>query len=311
MIAVDCWGRGSITPISYAFALSCSSTRLWGFTTLRMARVAFHGASVSHWTGLYYQSYGEPRRREGQPERHVRYSSLGVPDLWVRGWSCFQDSLAPRNAGYQADCTRVAQGAECEPTVFAPAHHSVVAIQLRPRSTGISYVFFLRFLIIVRTHLLFLFSWLSCARGSFWGGNAGMDAWGRIFGGGCSQEWTMVARPVRVVSRLWSEQLIVAREVLARRQRERETPEQPVKESRSAPVSCCLSHPDGIGGVFGHTVKPESGCGRLGGWCDSSSPISWNSADQGQNRGGTAWLAMGWTKTLGIHGWYISRPIAG
>lgn len=108
-----------------------------------MARVAFHGASVSHWTDLYDQSSGNPRRREGQPERHVRYSSrLGVPDLWVRGLSCFQDSLAPRNAGYQADCTRVAQGAECGPAVLALAHHSVVAIRLRPRSTGISYVFF-------------------------------------------------------------------------------------------------------------------------------------------------------------------------
>lgn len=51
-------GRGSITPISYAFALSCSSTHLWGFTTLRMAWVAFYGASVSHWTDLYDQFSG-------------------------------------------------------------------------------------------------------------------------------------------------------------------------------------------------------------------------------------------------------------
>lgn len=71
--------------------------------------------------------------------------------------------------------------------------------------------FFLRFLIIVRTHLLFLFSWLSRAGGSFWGGNGEMNAWGRISGGGCSREWTMVAKPVRVVSRLWSEQLRMAR----------------------------------------------------------------------------------------------------
>lgn len=38
-----------------------------------------------------------------------------------------------------------------------------------------------------------------------------MNARGRVFGGGCSREWTMVAKPVKVVSRLWSEQLRMAR----------------------------------------------------------------------------------------------------
>lgn len=193
-----------------------------------------------------------------------------------------QESLREPNVGQQS---------LLQPIIPSLRYSCDLAQQASPTS------FFLRFLIIVRTHLLFLFSWLLSAGGSFWGGNGEMNARGRIFGGGCSREWTMVAKPVRVVSRLWSEQLRMAQEVLAKRQRE--TSEQPVKESRSAPVFSCLSHTDGIGGVFGHTVKLESGCGRLGGWCDSSSPNSWNRTDQGQNRGGTAWLAMGWTKTLG------------
>lgn len=133
----------------------------------------------------------------------------------------------------------VGQQSLLQPIIPSLRYSCDLAQQASPTS------FFLRFLIIVRTHLLFLFSWLSCAGGSFWGGNGEMNAWGRIFGGGCSREWTMVAKLVRVVSRLWSEQLRVAREVLAKRQRE--ASEQPVKESRSAPVSSCLSHPDGIG----------------------------------------------------------------
>jgi hypothetical protein len=89
-------GRYSIPPISYAFALSCSSTYVLGFTTLCVARVSSSVESVVQWISLLGIILCITSSPLGDfPERHVRYSSwLGVPVLWAHG--CVAVQIASR-----------------------------------------------------------------------------------------------------------------------------------------------------------------------------------------------------------------------